>query len=325
MKFTKMHGLGNDYVYVNAFTERVADPAGVARLVADRFTGIGSDGLILICPSDRADVRMEMYNADGSRGRMCGNGIRCVAKYAYDHGLIDAATAGRRATEAAIARAWTESPGGPPASELAAMTIESDAGLHELALRIDMAAVGQVSPAETVRGVVTAVRVDMGRASLAPGDLPCTLSGERIVNRPVEFGGRRYEITCVSMGNPHVVIFAEDLASIDLPREGRAIETSSLFPERTNVHFARVLAPDRLRMITWERGSGATRACGTGACAVAVAGVVAKGTSRDVCIELPGGELEIAYRPDGHVHKTGPAVEVFSGEWPAPGNLKSRI
>jgi diaminopimelate epimerase len=172
---------------------------------------------------------------------------------------------------------------------------------------------------------VTAVRVDMGRASLAPGDLPCTLDGERIVNRRVEFAGRTYEITCVSMGNPHVVIFADNLAAIDLPREGRAIETSPLFPERTNVHVARVLRPDRLRMITWERGSGATRAYGTGACAVAVAGVVAKDTSRDVHVELPGGELEISYRPDGHVHKTGPAVEVFSGEWTGLTNLNPQI
>lgn len=307
MNFTKMHGLGNDYVYVNAFEERVADAPGVARLVSDRFTGIGSDGLILICPSNRADVRMEMYNADGSRGRMCGNGIRCVAKYAYDHDLIDAATAGARAKESAIARAWINLPGGPPAGELAVLTVESDAGLHEIAVRVEGA---------TRR--VTAVRVGMGRALLAPGDLPCTLDGERIVNRRVEFAGRAYEITCVSMGNPHVVIFADDLDAVDLPREGRAIETSPLFPERTNVHFARVLSPERLRMITWERGSGATRACGTGACAVAVAGAIARNSSRDVHIELPGGELEISYRPDGHVHKTGPAVEVFRGEWAPP-------
>ncbi len=274
MKFTKMHGLGNDYVYVDCFAESVSEPAALARAISDRHRGVGSDGLILICPSDKADLRMEMYNADGSRGQMCGNGIRCVARYAGEHGLC----------------------GSNP------MRIETDDGVKEVRL---------ISSG----GIVTEVRVDMGQPILVPSALPCTLDGDRIVDREFAAAGRTYKITCVSMGNPHVVVFVDDLESIDLPAAGSAIENHEAFPERTNVHFVRVDSPSEARMISWERGSGATQACGTGACAVGVAGVLTERLERHSTIQLPGGALDIEWADDDHVHMTGPAVEVFTGEW----------
>ena len=274
MKFTKMHGLGNDYVYVDCFVERVSEPAALARAISDRHRGVGSDGLILICSSDSADLRMEMYNADGSRGQMCGNGIRCVAKYASEHGL----------------------------SRSNPMRIETDDGVKEVRL---------VSEG----GIVTAVRVDMGQPILTPSALPCTLTGDRVVDRDFAAAGRSYKITCVSMGNPHVVVFVDDLESIDLPAAGSAIENHEAFPERTNVHFVSVVSPSGARMISWERGSGATQACGTGACAVAVAGVLTERLQRHPTIQLPGGALDIEWADDEHIYMTGPAVEVFTGEW----------
>lgn len=280
MRFTKLHGLGNCYIYVDCFRERVADPGALARAVSDRNTGVGSDGLILICPSSVADARMEMYNVDGSRGQMCGNGIRCVAKYVHDHGL----------------------------SRNNPLRIETDAGVLSMDLRIR-------------DGKMTAARVDMNAPRLKPADLPVTLRPDQMIDYPIEVLGRKALMTCVSMGNPHAVVFGVPLAEFgarELELEGRKLETHPLFPERTNVHFAEVVRPTELRMVTWERGSGATAACGTGASAVCVAGVLAGRSERNVTIHLPGGDLLLEWREsDHHVFMTGPAVEIFSGDWPS--------
>lgn len=269
-----MHGLGNDYVFVNCFVEAVDDPAAVARAISDRHRGVGGDGLILICPSKTADVRMEMYNADGSRAQMCGNGIRCVAKYAYEHGLA------------------RSNP----------LRIETDAGVRQVRLCVE-------------QGCVQRVRVDMGRPSLDPKDLPSTIEADSIIAKAMEIGGRSYEVTCVSMGNPHAVVFVDDLEAVDLASVGPRFENAPLFPERINAQFVRVDSPRKITMKTWERGSGATQACGTGACAACVAGAVTGRTQRRITASLPGGDLEVEWAEDDHVHLTGPAVEVFSGEW----------
>jgi len=274
MKFTKMHGLGNDYVYVNAFAERVGDAPSLARRVSDRHRGIGGDGLILIGPSSVGDVRMEMYNADGSRAEMCGNGLRCVAKYAFERRLVD----------------------GPEVS------VETDAGLRRARCNLQ-------------DGTVRSVRVDMDVPAIAPESLPSTLQGERIVDHPLAIDGSTYNVTCVSLGNPHAVIFVDDLESIDLPRVGPRVENAAVFPRRINAHFARVDSPRHVTMRTWERGSGETNACGTGACAVGVAGVLCGRTMRSVIVTLPGGDLEIEWGADDHVFMTGPAEEVFTGEY----------
>ena len=279
-----MHGLGNCYIYVNCFTEQVIDPHALARAVSDRNTGVGSDGLILICPSRVADARMEMYNLDGSRAQMCGNGIRCVAKYVYDHGVA------RRNP----------------------LRIETDAGILALDLTI-----------ENQR--VTQVRVDMGEPRLRPEDLPVKLTQEQMVDHALEVLGHQALMTCVSMGNPHAVIYGVPLkllqerspAGWNLEIEGRRIETAALFPERTNVHFVDVLHPGEVRMLTWERGSGATQACGTGASAVCVAGVLTRRNGRKITAHLPGGDLVLEWSDaDNHVYMTGPATEVFTGDWP---------
>lgn len=265
-----MHGAGNDYVYVDGFDETVENPAAVARRVSDRHTGIGGDGLILLMPSEQADVRMEMYNADGSRAQMCGNGVRCLAHLARDHGRVSG-------------------------DEVA---VETDAGIKQVTL------------------LPGAARVSMGAPSLAPASLPVTLAGERIVEHEVAVLDRRYAITCVSMGNPHAVIYVDDVDAIELPRYGRALETDALFPERTNVEFVQVLAPDRVQQRTWERGSGETLACGTGACAVAVAGVLTGRTERTLHNELRGGELLLEWPDDdASVIMTGPAETVFTGSY----------
>jgi diaminopimelate epimerase len=303
-----MHGLGNDYVYVSLFDQRVDDPASLARAISDRHRGAGSDGLILLAPPDTAsaDVRMTMFNSDGSRAQMCGNGIRCLAKLAWERGLA------RRNP----------------------MCIATDAGLMTVELLLDSA------------GRVGAVRVDMGPPILQPGRIPVRLAGERVVNAPLQVGSRSLLVTCVSMGNPHAVFFTDRLEDVPLADWGPRIERHALFPERTNAHFAQVLARDRVRMITWERGAGLTQACGTGACAVGVAGVLNGLTERALTVELPGGELRIEWQnpepataetksgtataatasrpavtgteyPGNHVFMTGPAEEVFTGEWPA--------
>jgi len=282
MRFTKMHGISNDYVYVNGFAETIADPARLAIAVSDRHTGIGSDGLIMILPSDKADVRMRMFNADGSEGEMCGNGVRCVAKYAFDHGLTQ------------------NNP----------MRVETGRGVLSLALR-------------TRGGKVEEVTVNMDQPILDLAKIP--VDREKVVagNREQEYrlsmaqGNELVDATFVSMGNPHAVIFTPDVKSLDLARIGPPLENHKAFPRRMNVHWAQVVSRDEVIMRTWERGSGITWACGTGACAVAVAGVLTGRTNRKILAHLPGGDLNLEWREsDGNVYMTGPATEVFSGEWP---------
>ena len=272
LPFTKMHGTANDYIYVNAFDVRLADPGAVARKLSDRRTGVGGDGLILICPSEHAHARMEMYNADGSRGDMCGNGIRCVGKYLYDHGVA------------------TDNP----------LTVETDAGRKQLFLRIE-------------DGSVTQVQVDMGEPILDGPRIPVAAAG-RVVDAPLTVAGRPYRVTCVSMGNPHCVTFVDDVEALDLPTVGPQFETHDFFPKRVNTEFIRVASPTELDMRVWERGSGETWACGTGACAAAVAAVLNHVAERRVTVHLRGGDLEIEWRAeDNRVSMTGGAHEVFEG------------
>jgi diaminopimelate epimerase len=279
MKFTKMHGIGNDYVYVNGFQERVADPAAVARVVSDRHTGIGGDGLILILPSDKADVRMRMFNADGSEGEMCGNGIRCVAKYAYDHGLTK------------------NNP----------MRVETGRGILSLAMRLKESKVDQVT-------------VNMGHPILDLSQVPVDASKLKPAKAP-EYTipldwPQRFDASFVSMGNPHAVMYVDDVGQLDLEHVGPLVERHPAFPRRINAHWVQAISPSEVRMRTWERGSGITLACGTGACAVAVAGVLTGRTQRKLLAHLPGGDLELEWREsDNNVYMTGPASEVFSGEW----------
>ncbi len=277
MRFTKMHGIGNDYVYVDCFRDRVDDPAAVATAVSDRHFGIGADGLILIAPSDVADVRMRMFNADGSEGEMCGNGIRCVAKFAHDHELTAANP----------------------------MRIETAAGTKTIDLTIG----GD--------GKVSAATVDMGEPVLRPRDIPVALDGDRAVDVPITIGQAELRMTCVSMGNPHAVIYVDDVAAVPLGSLGPRLEGHELFPRRVNVHVVQVRSAGEVSMRTWERGSGITLACGTGASAVCVAGVLTGRSGRAIGARLPGGDLELEWREaDNHVYLTGPAVEVFSGDWP---------
>jgi diaminopimelate epimerase len=274
MKFAKMQGAGNDYVYVNCFEETIADPAALARQVSNRNFGIGSDGLILIMPSEVADVRMRMFNSDGSESEMCGNGIRCVAKYAYDHDLV-------KKTE---------------------ITAETGAGILTL----------QLFPND--RDQVERVRVNMGKPRLTRGQIPMTgPADEQVVNVELQILDRTFRITCVSMGNPHCVIFVDDAAAFPVDKYGPVIENHALFPRRTNVEFVQVMSPTEVRQRTWERGAGETLACGTGASAVAVAGVLTGRTERAILNHLLGGDLEMEWAEDGSVYMTGPAVQVFEG------------
>jgi len=281
MQFTKMHGAGNDYVYVDCFNnETPADPAALSIAVADRNKGIGGDGLILICPSDSADAQMRMFNADGSEAEMCGNGIRCVAKYVYDHGIC----------------------------EKERLSIETGAGI----LALDL---------EAENGKVQQVRVDMGEPILLAADIPTKLPGNsqfdnRIVNVPLSAGGHEFEVTCVSMGNPHCVIFVERATDELVLSVGPQIENDSRFPTRINVEFIEIVSRNEVRQRTWERGSGETLACGTGASAVCVAGVLSGRTDRRLTNHLLGGTLLLEWKEDSnHVFMTGPATEVFSGHW----------
>lgn len=275
MQFTKMQGAGNDYVYVDCFRETLpADPAVVAQQVSDRHFGIGGDGLILICPSEVADARMRMFNADGSEAEMCGNGIRCVAKYVYDHGIA------RRPT----------------------LKLETGAGIKTVDL-------------EVADGVARRVRVDMGEPILQSQCIPTTLPGDPVVNVALGIDGRLLAVTCVSMGNPHCVSFVERLSDDWVLGVGPKVETDPHFPRRVNAEFVEVLSPAEVRMRVWERGSGETLACGTGACAVCVAGVLSGRTGRKVLVHLLGGDLELEWGANNHVYMTGPAEEVFSGEW----------
>jgi diaminopimelate epimerase len=273
MRFTKMHGAGNDYVYVDLFDERVDDAPAVARAVSDRHKGIGADGLILLAPSSAADVRMIMYNADGSRSQACGNGIRCLARLARDRG---------RATSDIV-------------------RVETDAGVRAVEL--------------TPEGA----RADMGAPVLDPQRIPVRLGGARVVDHPVEIDGRTLAITCVSMGNPHAVVYVDDTRTFDVGRFGPALERHPLFPERANASFVQVVDRGRVRQRTWERGSGETLACGTGACAVCVAGVLTGRTGRRLRSELPGGELTLEWQEGGSVFLSGETVVVFTGEWGGAG------
>ena len=274
MKFTKMHGIGNDYVYVNCFEEEVKDPAKLAPIISDRHFGVGSDGLILILPSKAADCRMRIFNADGSEAQMCGNGIRCVAKYVYD----------RKITQ--------RNP----------LTIETLAGTKTIQLF-------------TANGRVSSARVNMGRPELMRSEIPMIGKETQVIDEILTIGkGVSFQITCVSMGNPHCIIFVDNFDKIDLPQYGAEIERHHSFPERTNVHFVQIHNPKEVTMKTWERGSGITLACGTGASSVCVAGVLNKKTDREILAHLPGGDLELEWSEDGNVYMTGPATEVFTGE-----------
>jgi diaminopimelate epimerase len=277
MKFTKMHGLGNDYVYIETFSQPPpADPSGLAAVISDRHFGVGSDGLILIMPSARADAQMRMFNADGSEGEMCGNGVRCVAKYLYDHGL---------ATKERV-------------------SVETGRGVLTLAL-------------ETEGGKVRRVRVDMGVPLLKAAEIPTLLPGDPPLDATLQVGDRTLTGTAVSMGNPHLVIYVDDVNGFALELVGPALEHHAMFPRRVNVHIVEVINRGEVRMRTWERGSGITLACGTGACAVCVAGVLTGRTHAHILAHLPGGDLELQWRHrDASVFMTGPATEVFSGEWP---------
>ena len=282
MRFTKMQGCGNDYIYINGFEERIADtekPELVKRL-SDRHFGIGGDGVIFINPAAEADFEMEMYNADGSRSEMCGNGIRCVGKFVYDKGLTDK----RRISVVSAGKV-----------KLLELYVEEDGG----------------------RGQVTQVRVNMGSPVLEPALIPVEAAGDRAVDEPILVGGREYRMTCVSMGNPHAVVFAEQVGEMALERTGPLFENHERFPNRTNTEFVEVLDRRTCFMRVWERGTGETFACGTGCCAVAVAGVLNGLTDNAVTVKLLGGELFIEWdREENLIYMTGPAVTVFEGEVP---------
>ena len=274
MKFTKMHGTGNDYIYINGFEEKLENPSEAAVKLSDRRFGIGSDGLILILPSDVADCRMQMFNADGSIGKMCGNGIRCVAKYVYDRGLV----------------------------KKDVLRVETRSGIKTLQLQVE-------------DGKVASVRVNMGQPELDPEKIPVLFSKDRMVDEEVYTpSGNVWRVTCVSMGNPHAVIFVDDVEGLDLPAIGPEMEKHAMFPERANIEFVQVTGPHEVQMRVWERGSGETLACGTGACACAVASVLTGKTDRDVTVHLRGGDLHIFWDPDtDDVYMEGPAAFVFDG------------
>lgn len=275
MRFTKMHGIGNDYIYINCLEEKVEDPAAMAIAMSRYHYGVGSDGLVLICPSDVADFTMRMFNSDGSESEMCGNASRCVGKYVYDKGLTDK-------------------------TEVRLMT---GAGLKTLQLSLK-------------DGRVSTVRVDMGAPEMTPAQIPVALPGEKIMGAQLEVAGRSWPIHCVSMGNPHCVVFVEEPAALDLPLIGPKFEHHPVFPRRTNTEFVQVIDRQHLRMRVWERGSGETLACGTGACASLVAAVMTGRAERSVTMDLLGGSLQLEWSAqDGHVYQEGPAAFVFEGEW----------
>lgn len=276
MKFTKMHGIGNDYVYVNCFEETVAEPERVSELISDRHFGIGSDGLVLIMPSDKADFRMRMFNADGSEGMMCGNATRCIGKYVYEKGMT-------RKTE---------------------ITLETKSGVKSLKLFPE-------------NGKVKTVLVDMGKAIIKPADIPVLADGEDFISRKIEVNGSEETVTCVSMGNPHCVIFTDkNVDGLELEKIGPSYENHPLFPQRINTEFANIIDGNTVKMRVWERGSGETWACGTGACATAVAACLNGHCKRDeeIHLILRGGDLYITYKSDGTVLMRGPATTVFEGE-----------
>ncbi len=277
MRFTKMHGCGNDYVYVDCINGKVPrDPAALSRVISDRHFGVGSDGLILICPSETADARMRMFNADGSEAEMCGNGLRCVAKFVHDHGIV----------------------------RKPKLAIETGRGV----LKVDL---------EIRSGKVERARIDMGAPILQASDIPTTLPGDPPKDAPLTIDGATLKFTCVSMGNPHAVTFVPEITDQLVQVVGPKVEKHPAFPRRTNVEFIKVNRPDDATMRVWERGSGETLACGTGACASAVAGILTGRLARRATIHLLGGDLELEWsESDNRVFLTGPAVEVFTGDWP---------
>lgn len=274
MKFTKMHGIGNDYVYVNCFKEKVENPNEMAKTVSDRHFGVGSDGLILIKPSEVADFQMDMYNSDGSQGAMCGNGIRCVAKYVYDYGLTDKT----------------------------AISIETKSGIKYLDLTVE-------------NGKVSLVKVNMGAPDIIAANIPIVSEEETVINQPITVENNTYHMTGVSMGNPHAVVYIEDVHGLEIEKIGPLFENHPVFPDRVNTEFCRVLDSGTVEMRVWERGAGETLACGTGACAVAVASILNGYTGNEVTVKLLGGDLKIAWnREENLVYMTGPATTVFDGE-----------
>ncbi|MFV0496823.1 MAG: diaminopimelate epimerase [Candidatus Fimivivens sp.] len=274
LKFTKMHGCGNDYIYFNCFEQQIEDPAALSIRLSDRHVGVGGDGVILICPSDIADARMRMFNADGSEGKMCGNGTRCIGKYIYERGI----------------------------AKKPVVTLETLSGVKTLALTVE-------------QEEVTAVQVDMGTPILEPEKIPVKLEGDCAVNVTHMLASKQQKFTCVSMGNPHCVIFTENIDALDLEKIGPAYENDPLFPEKVNTEFVEVIDARTLKMRVWERGSGETLACGTGACATAVAAVLCGycKMDTDITLKLRGGDLLIRYTGDT-VLMTGPATVVFEGE-----------
>ena len=275
MRFTKMQGIGNDYIYIDGSKEQIDDIPKLSIELSDRHFGIGGDGIIMVNPSDKADCAMDIYNADGSRAQMCGNGIRCVAKYAKDHGMVDGNV----------------------------VRIETLSGIKTVNILEN-------------KGNSATVRVDMGAPMLSPPDMPADFEGHRIINETLEVGKVKYKVTCVSMGNPHCVIFMEDdINSLEIERLGPLFENHERFPERINTEFVNVLDDSTLSMRVWERGSCETMACGTGACAVLVAAVLNDKAKREAAIRLKGGSLDILWdEKDGHVYMTGEARKVFDGE-----------
>ena len=275
MRFTKMHGIGNDYIYINCFEERVEDPGALSVRMSRPHFGVGSDGVILICPSDVADFAMRMYNSDGSESEMCGNGIRCLGRYVYERGM----------------------------TKKNSFTVMTGGGLKQLELKVS-------------GGKVQSVRVDMGSPVLTPELIPTTLTGEMVMGAALHVGGASYKVHCVSMGNPHCVVFVKDPDLVDLPELGPLFEHHEAFPRRTNTEFVQVISRNHLRMRVWERGAGETLACGTGACASLVAAVLTGQADRKVTMDLLGGSLELEWSPeDNHVYQEGPATFVFDGEW----------
>ena len=274
MKFTKMHGCGNDYVYVNGFTEKVADKPKAVVALSDRHFGIGSDGVIFINPSQQADFEMEMYNADGTRAEMCGNGIRCVGKYVYDHGMTDKTS----------------------------ITVESFGKVKYLDLTVE-------------NGKVVKVKVNMGKPELTAKDVPVVSVHEQVIDEEIIVKGKSYRMTCVSMGNPHAVVFMDDVEHLAIEEIGPYFENHERFPNRTNTEFVQVIDDSHVKMRVWERGTGETLACGTGCCATAVACVLNRLTGAHVTVQVLGGEIEIYWdQKENLVYTTGPAVTVFEGE-----------
>jgi len=275
MKFTKLHGCGNGYIYVNLFEEILENPAEMSIKVSDYHFGIGSDGLITIGPSKIADFTMHIYNADGSEAEMCGNGVRCVGKYVYDHGLTDKKQ----------------------------VTVETGAGIMVLDLNVE-------------NGKVATVRVDMGEPIFAPDQIPVKAEGNPVIMEPITAGDKEWKMTCVSMGNPHAVVFVDDVKDFPLEKYGPLFENHERFPKRTNTEFVKVVSPTEAYMRVWERGSAETWACGTGTCATVVACILNGLTERKVLVHLLGGDLVIEWDEEtNHVFMTGPATEVFSGEY----------